>query len=323
MTRIWRIALRLTGGTSEAGQRTLIAACLLATGVLALPGAAAAEVGSERSNGGCPSKSSLKSHKNEDPNLVASIAISGKEAKYSITTTNESPSEGVPGLIEYCVYTSPLPDETEATYVGAKGAWTAGSGGGYFDFERSDGNPDNLPFDGTTQSVGNATWSETVPATQVILLHINDEAECTALEGKKTETCFVRPGEVCHTLVGVGHFGPRGPAGTNLNNNMSTCPKNPAQRKGKQVFEATWENQAYHMHMSKLTSASYAKNGTEQTFSGIGEAKVNRVSGYQIAFTFTLKGGRWYLYLVIEKGGTVAWEHKLEPLNKGTIEKIS
>jgi hypothetical protein len=273
---------------------------------------------------GCPNSNSLESHKNVDPKLIASYTTSGGEAKYSITTTNESPSEGIPGLIAYCVYTSPLPDETEATYVGAKGAWTAGSGGGYFDFERSDGNPDNLPFDGTTQSVGNARWtSGTVPANQVILLHINDEAECTALEGTPTETCFVRPGEVCHTLVGVGHFGPRGPTGTNLNNNMSTCTPNTAQPYGKQVFEMTWENGTQHMQMTKLTSASYANTGTEQTFSGTGLARVNKVSGYQITFTFTLKGGRWYLFLVIEKGGTAVWEHKLEPLNEGTIEKIS
>ena len=200
---------------------------------------------------------SLESHKNVDPKLIASYTTTGGEAKYSITTTNENPSEGIPGLIEYCVYTSPLPDETEATYSNANGAWTSGSGGGFFDFGRSDGNPDNLPFDGTTQSVGNATWnSGTVPSNQVILLHINDEAECTALEGTPTETCFVRP-EVCHTLVGVGHFGPRGPTGTNLDNNMSTCPQK------KQQFEMSWENRAYHMHMSKLTSSSYAKNGTE------------------------------------------------------------
>ena len=413
MTRIWRIALRSSGGDSEAQSRsTLVAACTLALGLialLALPGMAGAAVRTDQSSyapgstvtisgdnsdlagyapgetvnvvvshsgqstscsatadvtgawscqitlasdssaigsysytatgqisgvsqsgtftdGGCPNSNSLESHKNVDPKLIASYTTTGGEAKYSITTTNENPSEGIPGLIEYCVYTSPLPDETEATYVGAKGAWTSGisGSGGYFDFERSDGNPDNLPFDGTTQSVGNARWtSGTVPSNQVILLHINDEEECTALEGTPTETCFVRPGEVCHTLVGVGHFGPRGPTGTNLNNNMSTCTPNPAQRKGNQVFEMTWANGTEHMHMSKLTSASYAKNGTEQTFSGSGEATVNKISGYQITFTFALKGGRWYLYLVIEKGGTVAWEHKLEPLNKGTIEKIS
>ena len=320
MTGIWRIGLRLSGGTRRAGQRTLIGACLLAIGLLALPGATAAAVGSASS--GCPNSDSLESHKNEDPALQVSYTISGKEATYSITTTNESPTEGVPGLIEYCVYTSPLPESTEASYSNSHGAWTSGSGSGFFDFKRSHGNRDNLPFDGTTQVLGSATWSDTVPTTQVILLHINDEAVCTALEGKKTETCFVRP-RVCHTLKGVGHFGPRGPEGINLDNNMSTCPQNGAQRKGKQVFEMTWANRAQHMHMSKLTSASYSNNGTEQTFSGTGEATVNHIPGYQITFTFTLKGGRSYLWMLIEKGGTVSQEFKLEPLNRGSKQHIS
>src|SRR5436190_2315562 len=270
MTGIWRIALGLSGGMGEAGQGTLIGACLFAIGLLALPGAAAAAVATESSSA-CPGSSSLESHTNEDPALQASYTISGREATYSITTTNESPSEGIPGLIAYCVYTSPLPESTEASYSNSHGAWTTGSGGGFFDFRRSHGNRDNLPFDGTTQVLGSATWSDTVPTTQVILLHINDEAVCTALEGKKTETCFVRP-RVCHMLKGVGHFGPRGPEGINLDNNMSTCPQNGAQRKGKQVFEMSWENRTEHMHMSKLTSASYSNNGTEQTFSGTGEA---------------------------------------------------
>src|SRR5256885_1326489 len=139
MTRmIWRVALRLRGGASEAGQRSLIAACLLALGLLA-PGAATAAVGTGQSNGGCPSSSALESHTNEDPALQASYTISGKEATYSITTTNESPSEGAPGLIEYCVYTSPLPESTEASYSNSHGAWTSGSGSGFFDFKRSRG----------------------------------------------------------------------------------------------------------------------------------------------------------------------------------------
>jgi hypothetical protein len=316
MTRIWRIALRLSGGTSEAGQRTLIAACLLALGLLALPGAAQAAVGTEQSSSGCPSSSSLESQKNEDPSLQASYTISGKEATYSITTTNKSPSEGVPGLIEYCVYTSPLPESTEASYANSHGAWTTGSGSGFFEFDRSGGNPNNLPFDGTTQVLGSATWSDTVPTTQVILLHINDEAVCTALEGKKTETCWVRP-SICHTLKGVGHFGPRGAEGINLNDNMSTCPQK------KQQFEITWENGTEHMHMSKLTSASYSTNGTEQTFSGTGEATVNKTPGYQIEFTFTLKGGKWYVWVLIENFGELSWEFKLEPLNPKSKEKIS
>jgi hypothetical protein len=92
------------------------------------------------------------------------------------------------------VYTSPLPTSKSASYKNLHGAWASGSGSGFFDFERSDGNPDNLPFDGTTQTLGKASWeSGTVPATQTILLHINDSVMCTALEGKATETCFVRP----------------------------------------------------------------------------------------------------------------------------------
>ena len=134
----------------------------------------------------------------------------------------------------------------------------------------------------------------------------------------------MRPGEVCHTLVGLGHFGPKGKAGINLNDNMSTCPQNGAQRNGKQVFEMAWANGTEHMHMTKLTSASYANTGTEQTCSGTGLAQVNKVSGYQITFTFTLKGGRWYLWLVLENGGKLVQEFKLEPLNGGAAkEQIS
>ncbi|HEY9246723.1 MAG TPA: hypothetical protein VIO11_07760, partial [Candidatus Methanoperedens sp.] len=33
--------------------------------------------------------------------------ISGNEIKYSLDTTDQSPSEGVPGVIELCIYPSP------------------------------------------------------------------------------------------------------------------------------------------------------------------------------------------------------------------------
>jgi hypothetical protein len=163
--------------------------------------------------------------------------------------------------------------------------------------------------------VGSATWSDTVPTTQVVLLHINDEAVCTALEGKKTETCFVQP-RLCHGLKGVGHFGPRGPEGINLDNNISTCPKK------KQQFEMSWENRTGKMHMRRLTSASYSTSGTEQGFTGTGEASVNHVPGYEIEFTFTLKDGRAYLWVLIKKAGAVFREFKLEPLNKATKQHI-
>ena len=126
-----------------------------------------------------------------DPNVTASYTTSGGTATYSIGTPNESQiSTGIPGLIEYCVYTSPLPGSPTALY----GDWKSGVSNNFFDFERSGGDPDNLPFNGSTQMVGYATWSS-VPASQTILLHINDPTECQRLYGAgSSATCFVLPG---------------------------------------------------------------------------------------------------------------------------------
>jgi hypothetical protein len=128
-----------------------------------------------------------------DPNVSASFTTSGNSATYTITTPNESPSGGIPGLIEYCVYPSggSLPASESASYD----SWTAGTetAKGLLAFERPGGDPTNLPFDGNTQQVGTATWSGTAPASQTILLHINDPNECAAL-GLGNSTCFVFPG---------------------------------------------------------------------------------------------------------------------------------
>jgi hypothetical protein len=132
-----------------------------------------------------------------DPNVSASFTASGGTATYSITTPNESPSGGIPGLIEYCVYPSggSLPASESATYVSPDGAWTAGTetAKGLLDFSRPGGDRSNLPFDGSSQQVGTATWSGSAPASQTILLHINDPNECAAL-GLGNTTCFVFPG---------------------------------------------------------------------------------------------------------------------------------
>lgn len=262
------------------------------------------------SDSGCPSSSSLKSHKNVDSSLSASYTTSGGIATYSFKSSNESPTGGVPGLIEYCVYTSPLPDSKAALYSD----WTTDEGGGFFDFERTGGNPDNVPFDGTTQTIGTATWnSGKVAAPQTILLHINDTAECTSLEGKTTETCFVRPGNsVCtgtETVVGVGHYGPRAPAGENLDNNLNTCLVG-----YKEELVYTWENAEKHLALRHLNSASCVKTATEQKFTGQGTAAVNKEQGYEISFTFTIKGGKTYFVMVLEKGGVVVHQFIDEPL---------
>jgi hypothetical protein len=124
--------------------------------------------------------------------------------KYNLDATDLSPiTDGVPGVISYCVYPSQPPGNptsATATVNGANGAaWgtSFGSIQGFFAFTRPDGNPSNIPLDGTTGiQVGTANWPAlTAPDSdhQVILLHINDAAECDALYGGNPGTCFVFP----------------------------------------------------------------------------------------------------------------------------------
>jgi hypothetical protein len=158
----------------------------LAALALAVPMSAGAQ--------GCPASNALGNFTSL-AGLSASYAVdgSGTTATYSFTSSDESPSGGVPGLIEYCVYAD-QPDTANATY----GAWGTefAQNGDYFAFKRNDGNPANVPFDGSTVVIGEATWSGGVPADQTILLHINDAAACDALYHTNPGTCFVFAGEV-------------------------------------------------------------------------------------------------------------------------------
>ncbi|HKS50722.1 MAG TPA: hypothetical protein VJS67_02500 [Pseudonocardiaceae bacterium] len=144
---------------------------------------------------GCKNDSAIGTPKT-DPDVAASFTTSGNTASYSISTPNETPSGGIPGLIEYCVYPgSTAPDTVTATYDSWDGVIPDHyANHGYFDFERSNGDPSNLPFDGSTQTVGTANWSGGVPASQTIVLHINDPDACNAIYGGNPGTCFVLPG---------------------------------------------------------------------------------------------------------------------------------
>jgi hypothetical protein len=141
----------------------------------------------------CQNGNAIGNDKPSNDGLQASYTDNGGgHASYSFTSNNETPSGGVPGLIEYCVYTGTLPNSPSASYSG----WNAGveSNKGEFNFGRPNGNPTNIPFDGTTQAVGTAVWnSGTVPTDQTIVLHINDADECSALYGGGTVTCYVYP----------------------------------------------------------------------------------------------------------------------------------
>jgi hypothetical protein len=136
-----------------------------------------------------------------DNQVGASFTVSGNTASYTFSSfVNENPSGGIPGLIAYCVYPSnpvALPDSTTVTAVGQNGAqWVDPPQPDNFSFQRPDGggNNDNINLDGTQNiAMGTATWNSGAPASEFILLHINDPDECAAL-GLSSSTCFVLPG---------------------------------------------------------------------------------------------------------------------------------
>jgi len=127
-----------------------------------------------------------------DNQVGASYTTSGDMATYTFSSfVNENPSGGVPGLIDYCVYTKPLPDK----HFTAVSNWGDFNGTDNFSFGRKTGS-DNIPLDGTTGiEIGTATWNAGVPTSQTIVLHVDDAAECQALYGAgSSNTCFVLPG---------------------------------------------------------------------------------------------------------------------------------
>jgi len=133
-------------------------------------------------------------------NIVgAYFTTSGNNATYYFNSfVDRSPVAGIPGLIEYCVYPDPAtqPDNVVTVAVGDDStAWVDPPGFNNFSFNRTNGNPSNIGLDGRMDyEMGTATWSGGVPANQLIVLHINDEAECNRL-GQNSQTCFVLPGE--------------------------------------------------------------------------------------------------------------------------------
>src|SRR6266568_2820103 len=148
------------------------------------------------SNSNCPSTDPTKWL--TDNQVGASHTTSGNTATYTFSSfVNEHPVSGSPGLIYYCVYTTPLPASITPQAVGVGGAlWQTGTATtpDRFSFERPNGN-NNIPLDGTNTTMGTATWSSSVPTSQTIVLHVDDSAECQALYGSgSSSTCFVLPG---------------------------------------------------------------------------------------------------------------------------------
>jgi hypothetical protein len=131
---------------------------------------------------------------------------------------------GIPGLISYCVYPAQgfLPDAGIAINTSVPALPRGDNGAsfvakeaakGSFSFDRSTGDPSNIDFNGTTYTMGTASWATgcvqdpttlayscNTPTTQTIVLHINDSGQCGALypngdpDSPASGTCWVFPG---------------------------------------------------------------------------------------------------------------------------------
>ena len=136
----------------------------------------------------------------------------------------------MPGLIKYCVYPTGAND-APAVDVTAHGGeteeidWTKNrsSKSPYnFSFGRPGGNATNIWFDedNETTTMGTATWTGDVPASQKIVLHVADPRLCGT-----SPTCFVKPnpGPICNAGAGDGTFGY-----SNLPRDFSKCAPPPS-----------------------------------------------------------------------------------------------
>ena len=166
-------------------------ALMAMSALVALIGAAPASAGN-----GCQPSQTIENRLPSD--LVgASFTTNVNTATYEFDSlVDRSPiTNGVPGLIEYCIYPgSQPPDSVLVSATGANGDdWVDPPAFESFSFVRPDGNPSNIPLDGMTTTMGTATWSGGVPQNQIFVLHINDADECDELYNEGAETCWVLP----------------------------------------------------------------------------------------------------------------------------------
>src|SRR5262245_1859529 len=151
---------------------------------------------------GCPA--SDFANRQTSNRVGATATPSGNTVNYTFESFITEGSGGVPGLIEYCVYSDTQPDSvTMGTgAIGANGsAWTGTNppvqNFKNFSFQRPDGDPSNIPYDRASHPMGSLTWNSGVPGNiGSILLHINDPVECSNLYLGNPLTCFVKPGSL-------------------------------------------------------------------------------------------------------------------------------
>jgi hypothetical protein len=170
----------------------ITAGALLSAGITAGPASAAASSGCPTSTKGLPTDNQVSASSSDNPLT--------KTTTYQFSSlAHENPVGGLPGLMKYCVYPSSNAQPTKITVdPQAKGdngvLWTTGTGSNNFAFVRPGGNPSNIGLNNQDVTMGTAKWN-TLPATQAIVLHVNDPSVCASLyAGSTSPTCFVLPG---------------------------------------------------------------------------------------------------------------------------------
>jgi len=132
----------------------------------------------------------------------------------------------------------------------------------------------------------------------------------TGSASQPVKVCVATP---CSKIFGSGHFGPTTPGGENVDDNLTIN----TGFTGKEEFQYAWEGKTKHLSLVGLKSATCSVHAGEKMFSGRGAATVNSVKGYEIAFTFKYKNGKWYLTLILEKGGVVIQQWNEVPFGTG------
>ena len=124
--------------------RVLKRSAIAAVGVLALAAASPTFA--------CPSSNAIGNFK-DDPNVGARVISVNNLSTYSFFSADENPVGGVPGLIEYCVY--PIPPGNPSTGTALFDSWATHfkPNQGYFSFRRPNGDPTNVPLDGSSDII--------------------------------------------------------------------------------------------------------------------------------------------------------------------------
>ena len=134
---------------------------------------------------------------------------------------------------------------------------------GFFGFGRATGDPSNLPLDGTHGTeMGTATWTGATPASESILLHINDAAECQSLYGGSSSTCFVFPMGSHTPLCGGAPVCKSISAAEEISTNPVTVPNNTLLHL---TFTFTIVNQpgnAFNLEFTPTTTSTPPANWT-------------------------------------------------------------